>query len=217
MDQEIYNEIVQFVLEVISSEEYLKSVGIFRPKPYSKDRWNKLSRNFRLKDGTKHIRPGIYPRKGSGNEVHYFAIREEKDGTKTIANGYINAGGVGKKNVNAFGLDVQPNNSHGLCQTYALMYYNRDEKLLKSGEKNYFGNVITGLKYLIYFINIDYDKRELCWTLKGILDNITKLYDKSNKDRTFFLKKISTSKNICLTDMIKFILNNQTNLESWFS
>lgn len=217
IEQCVYNELVQFVLEVVSSESYLRNIGIYRPKPYDKKQWESLAKKFRKKDGTVNIKPGIYPRRGVGGEVHYYAIREEPSGLKTIANGYINIGGVGKLGETAFGLDAQKNRSHNLCQTYALMYYNRDEKMLGKGEKYYFNNVEIGLAYLINFINEDYQSRERCWTIDEIFKYITRLYEEcSDKDRRKVLNIIKKNNQICLTDLIIFIQNRKLNLEKWF-
>ena len=211
-EQNLFNEILQFVLEVISSEDYLNNNNIYRSKPINPSNWE----NFKSKFLKGKLKAGIYPRKFAGNEVHYFAVRNEKNNEQTIANGYKNRAGIKK---NSFGLDVQPNNSHGLCQTFALMYYFGDENKLKKGEQGYFENVLIGLNYLNNFINKN-KKRELCWEKKDILFYIQNLYENINdKDRCEYLKYISSKKLICLTDLINFLKHKKNNifLKNWFN
>ena len=147
--QDAFDSVMLLLTETISSEDYLKSSGIFRSLPLSKKQWKSLvskinKQNNKTKAAPK-ITAGIYPKAFDGGTVHYFSIRQEPlTGKLTVANGYPNAGGFGSK----FGrpLNAQPNNSHGLCQTFALMYHTHSEHLLKPGK--YQTNVIIGLDWL---------------------------------------------------------------------
>jgi DNA-directed RNA polymerase subunit N (RpoN/RPB10) len=42
MNQSKFDELMTLVLETVSSEEYLKELGIHRPKPLSHDEWKKF-------------------------------------------------------------------------------------------------------------------------------------------------------------------------------
>jgi hypothetical protein len=64
-----------------------------------------------------------------------------------VGNGYPNAGDFGSQY--GVALDAQPDNSHGLCQTFALMYYYGEESLLSPGK--YQTNIRDGLKWLARF------------------------------------------------------------------
>lgn len=139
--QDAFDSVMLLLTETISSEDFLTEKGIYRSKPLGKDAWDKLVRKVNRQDPKTKV--GIYPKSFTRGEVHYFAIRQDP-GEITVANGYPDAGGFGFKHGRA--LNAQPEKSHGLCQTFALMYYTRYEHLLKPGK--YQTNVIIGLEWL---------------------------------------------------------------------
>ena len=221
--QIVFDELIQFVLETISSENYLKEQGIHRQKIQKQTFKNRLN-SQKSKNQRAKIKPGIYaisaPGRGSG--VHFYGVREEvtEEGSDLKAgNGYPSASGLGKYSV---GLDVQEDHSHGLCQTFALMYYLNAEDLLKKGESNYRANINIGLKFLINFINEDYFNREKCWTYESLLQNIVKL-DKNIEDAYrldvyISQEKLGNEGLICLTELIQFLIrkDKKKNLDTWF-
>jgi hypothetical protein len=211
MEQCIYDELIQFCLETISSEEYLNDIGIPRFKSVN---WN----SFKNKVKNQTVEPGIYPR-GFGKTVHYYAVRNEEDDIKKVANGYPNKGGLDPEY--AIGLDVQKDHSHGLCQTFALIFYQRQEDKLLKGKENYFSNVLIGLNFLKDFVKEDENNRERIWSIKSIIENITKLHckeDFTDKDRIKVYKSIKGKKNkkIKLSQILSYVLSNSDKLNKWY-
>lgn len=98
---------------------------------------------------------GIYARPFGAGSVHFYGVRKEPSGEFTIANGYPSAAGIKDY---SYGLDAQPDHSHGLCQTFALMYYFGNETLIRTADKNketneertkrYRKNIDIGLNWL---------------------------------------------------------------------
>lgn len=203
MEQCLFDELVLFLLETVSSQEYLTSIGIYRPAQIT---WE----TFKKKVATQKVDPGIYPRNYGRGVAHYYAVRREQNVMK-VANGYSSKGGLDSRF--AVGLDVQKDRSHGLCQIYALMFYYNSEHLLTSGKDNYFENVLVGLNYLRDFIHEDYYEREREWTPKDILQHMTILCDDYNKERIKNIRKIKS-----MTDIINIILDpeNRDKLLTWF-
>jgi hypothetical protein len=144
--QEKFDSVMLLVTETVSSTDYLNHLDIYRPDPLGKTKWDTLTKNVQNQT-KKSVKTGIYPRSYDASSVHYYAIRQEPSGVFTAANGYPNAGGFGS--TYGVGLNAQPNHSHGLCQTFALMYYFREEYYLVPG--SYMENVIIGLQWLKKF------------------------------------------------------------------
>lgn len=218
MQQCMFDEIVLFILETVSSEEYLKEIGIHRSKPITN--WSAFKK--KITNQSEKLVPGIYPLSFGRGGVHYYAVRQDGK-LKKIGNGYssvdhLPSGVETDLGKYAVGLDAQEDHSHGLCQTYALMFLFKKEKLLKKGEKNYFKNVLIGFRYLIDFINEDYDERERCWTYNTMLDNMSTVCKNHETERLKNLKA-NFKKKFCLTDLIEMVLNPKfrDNLKTWFS
>lgn len=213
IEQCVYDELIQFVLEVVSSEDYLSDLGINRSIPmYIENLEREFSKGNKLK-------PGIYPAKFSDNgSVHYFAVRNEKEGYQTIVNGYPIAI---VKHKNAKGLDVQPKWSHGLCQTFALMYYMNKDHLLKKGKAGYLDNVTIGLKFLKDFIKDDYIERERIWSVDELVksnDLLNRMCENhSDRYHREVLRKVKgKQRNVSLTSLINFLNRNVKNKQEWF-
>ena len=211
MQQCLFDEIVLFILETVSSEEYLDELSIYRP---SKTNWDAFTKRIEKQTA----KPGIYPRSAGRSGVHYYAVR--KDPTQygsrlTVANGYPDSGGKSEYWV---GLDAQPDHSHGLCQTYALMYYCHEESRLKRGERYYFDNVLIGFQFLLDFINADYSERERCWSPADMHDNMTRVCNAHDTERVDNINTLFKNKKLCLSNLIKLILmpKYRDNLKEWF-
>ena len=121
-----YDEIIHFVLQTISSKEYLTDIGIhykkYKPENFDRCVFDKIHNQ------SSGLKEGIYPdtNYGKEDEVHYFAIR--KDAHYILANGYKDDFGYNY----SIGLDAQPDHSHGLCQTFALMFLTENEHLFSA-------------------------------------------------------------------------------------
>ena len=237
MNQDCFDEIIQLVLETISSYEYLNYNGIHRvEEPLNKSEFKK----FKTQLNKQTLKPGIYPKK-IGNSVHYYGVSEriERHSRSTstssrrssrtlkkksqdkaeivkvikVANGYPSAAGLGKYSI---GLDVQRDHSHGLCQTYALMYYLGYEDRLKKGEDNYFSNIMIGLKFLLEFINENKEDRDWEWNNSKDLINSLDMLRVDDEIRLSLYKKLFGKKKIKLSQLIKILMKYKSNLEIWF-
>lgn len=209
MDQDIYDAIVLLVLETISSYEYLNSIGIYRPE---KVNWNVFKKQ--LTDQT--IKPGIYPKSYGKNAVHYYSVRYDHKLDKMIAaNSYDN---VGTLNENyAIALNVQEDATHGLCQTFALMYYLGKEGLLKKGTKHYYSNIKIGLNFLYDFIMSEYEQRERCWDdIVDVLDNMDIDSKYRNKIGSYLYTVSENDGMICLSSLLKIMMVNTKFLKTWY-
>ena len=186
MDQCAFDELINFVLQTVSSEEYLRNIGIHRPNPmqmYEFDGYLQQD-NYQMQEfiqgrGGRRppkqiIIPGIYPiMAGSEGSMHYLGVRSN-GGVIQIANGYPDP--IGRSS-NYFGLDAQPDHSHGLCQTFALMFHFGMEDSLGKGRVNYLNNVRIGLNFLYEMIADGSARptRELAWNPNNLVNNIERL------------------------------------------
>ena len=200
MDQTIFDELIHFVLQTVSSTDYLRSIGIYRPNPMI---WEHFMQQF-IQDRTllqefnqgqrrtrprRIIPPGIYPISTGGGGVHYIGVREN-NGIIEIGNGYINNFGL----PNSIGLDAQPNGSNGLCQTFALMFYFRREGDIQRGQYMY--NVRVGLNFL-YQMSADataLPTRELNWEPNHLISQIHHLYQWDNAHQRLMLNTIQLAR-----------------------
>lgn len=235
IEQSLYDEIMNFVLQSVSSEEYLNKVvspKIYRPKTMKLSEFRKIQKSDRI--------PGIYPIESNDNGVHYIGVNKQQ----MAGNGYL----TDLKIHNSVGMDVQIDHSHGLCQTFALMYHlGEDNKLrqVKCGGKlpilndkttretetkfikcitTYILNVNIGLIFLEKFTK----KHDMEWSFTSLKNTIDKKYE--DKDHDTKLKQIieetvhrtsgkkRKTKYYSLNLMIKNILlkhDNRMNLATW--
>lgn len=209
MKQCLFDEIVLFVLETVSSKEYLNELGIYRPATVN---WNA----FKKKVTKQTVEPGIYPRSFGSGSVHYYAVRNGM--VKQVGNGYPSIDDLNEDY--AIGMDAQEDHSHGLCQTYALMFYFFEEGRLKKGERNYFKNVLIGFEFLLEFITANRDERDRCWSAASMYENMHRVceYEGHIDERIDHVNALARKGNICLVDLIKLILNkkHRNNLKVWF-
>jgi hypothetical protein len=213
MDQCIFDEIMHFVLQTISSSTYLNDIDIYRPEMMNRPK-------FKSKLEKQVLDPGVYPvNYGGVNSVHYFGV-SERNNKIIAANGYPSRETLPPKF--SVALNAQPNHSHGLCQTFALMYYKEAESLLIQGD--YFKNVVIGLEFLLDFIQDDYDERERLWTMSDLLTGgmEKQCYIITDNERKEVLRKCRLKtgrKNVALSLLIKNILLNKkyrSNLRDWY-
>ena len=233
IEQSLYDEIMNFVLQSVSSEEYLNEiVGIYRPKTMKLSEFKKIKTKDRI--------PGIYPIESTDNSVHYIGVNENKK----AGNGYL----TNLKLDDSVGMDVQIDHSHGLCQTFALMYHlgehNRLRKVNCGGKlpilndktthetetkfikciTTYILNVKNGLTFLEEFTK----KYNMEWSFTSLKNTIDKKYEDEDHDTK--LKQIidkavhrtsgkkRKTKYYSLNLIIKNILlnyDNRMNLATW--
>lgn len=211
MNQCVFDEFIHFTLQTISSEEYLNSIGILRPPTITLDLLKE-----KVKDQTLYV--GVYA-VYYGDDVHYFGARRKKDKI-IVGNGYPTKEGLSDKY--SVALNAQPWHSHGLCQTFALMFYLGQEKKLKTGK--YFDNVKIGLKFLLDYIEKS-EVRERIWGIRSCMKNMQKLCDGShNEERKKAIELVRSSKYcnrpVALSLIIRNILLNREykdNLYAWFN
>lgn len=156
MDQNLFDCLMLLTLETVSSENYLKNYKIYREKPIKQNEWKKFTK--RIVEQDRSLQPGIYPESFDKGSVHYHAIKKVGR-EKVIGNGYPQYSEDYKDFGNYYvGLNAQEDHSHGLCQTYALMFYFNHENLLQPGQ--YRKNVDIGLEWLQNFVK----KHDWAWS-----------------------------------------------------
>jgi hypothetical protein len=143
--QDKFDTIMLLLTETVSSQHYLNHYKIYRAETKGPSAWDKFTKQIIKK--SPDLKQGIYPRSYDGS-VHYFALRKESDDTFTLANGYSDAGGAGL--IYGRPLRAQPDHSHGLCQTFALMYYENQADQIIPGD--YQENVRIGLNWLEQYL-----------------------------------------------------------------
>ncbi len=224
MDQSVFDELIHFVLQSVTSQEYLNYLGIPR---YDVVQNVKMFDDHVKNKNMREMPVGIYPMPyPDASSVHYFAIRQEPNGQKLIGNGYPYDD---KDNLgpNSRPMDAQPNHSHGLCQTFALMFYLNQESRLVKGRgdiKQYYQNVRIGLQFLLDFINGDLGNRDWEWTGKSLKENMEKQSDhdsdyKRDLEEAIKIMRETPRGKIKLSRIIQTILLSPTyenNLKIWF-
>lgn len=145
--QDLFDEVMLKILETVSSEDYLSAYGIYRSPVLNSAAWDKfkskINRQKKLGIRETPIVPGIYPRAFGADSVHYYSVRVV-NGSLVVGNGYPTSAGINKPY--RAPLNAQPDRSHGLCQTFALMFYLGHEALLIPGD--YRRNIDIGLGWL---------------------------------------------------------------------
>lgn len=202
MNQDKFDTVIQFLLDTIGSFKYLDWYNIPISKPITD--WKNFVKRINNQESktAKTIvpKPGLYPKSfGRGQGVHFYALID-KNGITRVGNGYISHAGIDKKYSDA--LDVQPDHSHGLCQTFALMYYLEDKDLNSLTRGDYFNNALIGLKWLEKFTT----KHDLNFNSKtsNEIKNICEIIGSGNSFK--------------LSNLVKFILKkeNKQFLQVWF-
>jgi len=198
---------------------------LFKSIDHYNSNWKTLQARFKNNQKRSKIAPGIYVQSFVGHSKHYYAVRKEKDGSITIGNGYSATGGFGKYGK---GLDAQENHSHGLCQTYALMYYLTDDDLLTEGE--YEENALTAIKYLEDFTK----KYDFNWSTAGVAKDLKILCFNENHEqerKTLWeklkgmrgkgarVKNPNKGQEFTLSGLVKFVASKKCsdNFITWFN
>ena len=208
--QDIYDSLMLLVTGTIGSEDFCKIYNVYRSLVMFPNNWTKFTQNINTKT---NVRKGIYPLwidTNSGiDEVHYWGVfwHNEKRCFVT-GNGYPTPG-EGLDCRLAYGLDLQENNSHGLCMIYALMFSELGpDGIYKTGLRKgeYFKNVSEGLNWIRKWI---YNNKLLYpyeWDQGALLREIPKM------DVLWILKNLGNNGIVKITDIIE-ILNSKVNKE----
>lgn len=223
IDMCVYNEIVHFVLQTVSSEDYLKDIGFYRPKAMGKVEWKKFAKRV----NNQTVKPGIYPRKVGRGSVHYYGVKEEF-GKMVVANGYPTKSPKTGKNMTGgvkvdywHGMNAQAYGSHGLCQVFALMFMEDEDDGLRKGKQYYFENVKRGFRFLRDFIESDPYRLDRCWSVEELDEEVeikcTDDYAHYEARLAFYDSMDDGENGICLSTMIKRLLSYPENLKYWFS
>lgn len=234
MNKDIFKDIMGFALSVITSQDYLSSLGIY----VNDVLYDSTLREFADKFNRSKIDPGLYPVASAtdlanfrfeddaekeeyieslGNAVHWYAV--VKNGKKYLVyNGYPSKSPyeVEFDSKRAFGLNAQEEGSHGFCQSIALISYLGEQDILsknKDDEKRYRENSYIITDWLANFTK----KNDFYWDLSefkkgGFLKAET---------ISFLMKRyksISKNKEIRLSTLFNFVnLPTMKNfLDTWF-
>lgn len=194
--------------QTISSQEYLKYRGIHVEKPLKEpifiERIIKPLESQVKEKSSKHPLPipGIYSKRYTGQDVHYYAVRVRgSDKKHIIGNGYPTS--LRANSEISVRLDAQENKGHGFCQIYALMFYFREETKLSTLEKpkeRYSQNIHIALNWADH------------WTKKAPwLFNIRSLQIKGieNKKDAKVLKYFFKQNVVSLHDIVRMLRNRK--------
>ena len=129
-----------------------------------------------------------------------------KKGCFVTGNGYPTPG-KGLDDRFAYGLDLQENNSHGLCMIYALMFSELGPKgIYKMGLRKgeYFKNVSKGLNWVCKWIHTNRKFYPYEWDREALLREIPK------REVLWILNNLGNNGIVKITDIIG-ILNSKVN------
>lgn len=244
--------LIALVLDTIASQSYLEHRKIYRceikaqltpdGRYVSPDSdWSKFIASFNqlATDKTKLIKtykPGMYVEDfGEGIGVHFYGLN--KNGV--VANGYSSNGGF----ANGKGFGFQKDDSHGFCQTFALMHvkgkdiglkravtFGRPDDPTQVGAwKNYMDeansvwreNGVMALKFLSSFTQ---EKSPWGWeTIEDVLENLPVVSERCNADVPEFKEEVkrvlapilSQYGYVTLPGIINLLLE-QENLDNYF-
>lgn len=222
--QSTYDELITLLLETIASQSYLETYNI----PIHEPLFDETLVNFIKKYKSGDAKPGMYPianytiddvenelgKKLTNKErkeflekihesIHFYSISTKQPTKGMPVNGYADTDLLGQHIDNAIGLGVQEDNTHGLCQTFALINY-VDPRVFESMTVGAFiNNAYIGLLWLKEFT--------------GTHDFQFKL---TNMETTTFneLKLVIKRKHILLSE-IAAIVSNVHNIDlfrNWF-
>lgn len=235
---DIFDNIMEFSLSVITSTDYLASLnggeGIF----VGDILYGNFLREFADQFNNGTLQPGLYPvvpgtdtdnflfetdeekddfLNEIGRAVHWFAVR--RDGNRLLAfNGYSSNSPqeIELDGSRSFGLNAQEEGSHGFCQTIALMSYLKQENLLSDNdddEKRYKENLWIITNWLKDFTK----QNDFVWTFDVIRENQL-LKENTINFLSNRYKKIRDSETISLSQLFYFITltREKSALEKWF-
>lgn len=207
--QMMYDALMLFMTQTISSPNYLKYRGIYVGNPLNepafKERIIKPLENQVRSNKTIYPLPvpGIYSKRYTGQDVHYYAVRvRDSDQKHIIGNGYPTS--LGANAEISVRLDAQENKGHGFCQIYALMFYFEGETKLSTHEKSrerYAQNIHIALKWA------DVWTKKADWVF-----NIRSLQRKNtNKKDTTVLKYFFKNNVVSLHDIVRKLRERKYN------
>lgn len=198
--QNMYDALMLFMTETISSVEYLKSRNIYVDEPLKEPVFKKriikpLESQINGKPSKYPLPvPGLYAMHYTKQDVHYYAVRVRcSDKKHIIGNGYPTS--LRANPEISVRLDAQKNKGHGFCQIYALMFLFGDETKLSTLEKpkeRYEQNIHIALKWAEHWT------KKYLWTfnIQGLQRKIESKSDA--KVLKYFFKK----NNVSLHDIV---------------
>ena len=208
--QKMYDALMLLMTQTISSQGYLKYREIHVGEPLKEPVFIKqiikpLESQVTGKSSEHELpKSGIYAKRYTGHDVHYYAIRERKyDGRHIIGNGYPTS--LNAKADISVRLDAQENKGHGFCQIYALMFLHEVETKLSTREKRkdrYAENIHIALKWADH------------WTKKAPwLFNVRGLQRKGdeNKKDAQVLKYFFKNNVVSLQDIVRMLRHKKYN------
>lgn len=229
LDQCLFDTIMNITLTEVGSCNFLRELGIFCPENYIP--WKEIIIGIE----NQTLKEGIYPKKYNKYTCHYYAVKRtashiKSGGKLLIANGYSYKG---MNNEYAIAMNVQPNFSHGLCQTFALMYYLGCSSLLietnpsftegkpltiqNGSSQIYFYNILIGLYFLLKLTkNIDW-----AWDLNKNNSSLKESF--TPEIINFLIKKrlsnFTKGSRVYIFDLIKIIIDKKyrINLIKWYN
>lgn len=206
--QKMYDALMLLMTQTISSQGYLNYRGIHVEEPLKErffiERIIKPLESQVKEKPSKHPLPipGIYAKRYTGQDVHYYAIRVRgSDKKHIIGNGYPTS--LRANPEISVRLDAQENKGHGFCQIYALMFYFHGETKLSTFEKQkerYAQNIHIALNWADH------------WTKKAQwLFNIRSLQRKGieNKKDAKVLKYFFKQNVVSLHDIVRMLMNRK--------
>ena len=206
--QDIYDSLMLLVTGTIGSEDFCNTYNVYRSQVMYPNNWNKFTQNINAKT---NLPKGIYPLWIDTNlgidEVHYWGVfwHNEK-GCFVTGNGYPTPG-EGLDGRLAYGLDLQENNSHGLCMIYALMFSELGpEGIYKMGLRKgeYIKNVSKGLNWVRKWIHTNRTLYPYEWDREALINEIPK------REVLWILNNLGNNGIVKITDIIG-ILNSKVN------
>lgn len=209
VSQTTYDEIITYVLQTISSKDYLENYNI----PISDPLYDKSLIKFIDDYNQGKAKPGIYPisdwtvdiisknfnkppeeidikaltKFALENSLHFYSIREKTPRKGLLVNAYPSATLISGDVNKAIGLDFQKDHSHGFCQTFALMNYIDPKALKEMEEGKYLPNAYKALMWIHKFTkNNDFEfkisKMDISATSKKTLSAFLTKINKPSKD-----------------------------------
>lgn len=233
MNQDIFDNIIEFALSVITSKEYLNDLNIFVSDILYDDSLKEFVKNF----NNKKTKPGLYPVANNvdlsnfeeedqkeiidtlGDCVHWYAIREDKNKGQLILNGYPSKSPefeIEYDKNRSFGLNAQEEGSHSFCQAISLISFLGEENILSeklNDQDRYHDNVSIIVNWLKKFTK----ENDFNWDI-----NDRNIYNFLKKETINYLinryKEVKNNHIIKLSLLFNFISlkTNYKYLETWF-
>ena len=206
--QKMYDALMLLMTQTISSQGYLNYRGLHVGNPLKEPVFveriiKPLNSQIKGKPSNHPLPvPGIYSKRYTGQDVHYYAIRvRESDNKHIIGNGYPTS--LRANPEISVRLDAQENKGHGFCQIYALMFYFHGETKLSTFEKpkeRYAQNIHIALKWADDWTK----KAPWLFNVRGLQRK-----DVQNKKDAKVLKYFFKDNVVSLHDIVKMLRNRK--------